>query len=77
MVRLNHGHARTRYEHEVYSARDAYAALLVAYSKESQMTPALRTAILKVGLRANINLVHETLVDLKGGRNGCMAACRK
>jgi len=48
VTRLNHGQTRTRYEHEVYGARDAYAALLIAQSKELHATPELQTAICKV-----------------------------
>ena len=48
VARLNHGQTRTRYEHEVYGARDAYATLLVAQSKELHATPELQIAIRKV-----------------------------
>jgi len=48
VARLNHGQARTRYEHEVYNARDSYAALLVARSRELHATPDLQAALLKV-----------------------------
>lgn len=48
VTRLNHGQTRTRYEHEVYSARDAYATLLVAQSKSLIITPSLAAALQKV-----------------------------
>lgn len=48
VTRLNHGQTRTRYEHEVYSARDAYAALLIAQSKSLVVTPSLAEAVKKV-----------------------------
>jgi len=48
VMRLNHGQTRTRYEHEVYSARDAYASLLVSQSKSLTLTPSLAAALHKV-----------------------------
>lgn len=48
VARLNHGQARTRYEHEVCAARDKYAALLIARGKELRCTPELLAAIAKV-----------------------------
>lgn len=48
VARLNHGQSRTRYEHEFYSARDAYATLLLAQSSRLEITPELKAAIHKV-----------------------------
>lgn len=48
VARLNHGQTRTRYEHEVYSARDAYASLLVSHGNKLEITPELEAAIQKV-----------------------------
>mmetsp|Transcript_5351 Transcript_5351/g.16870 ORF Transcript_5351/g.16870 Transcript_5351/m.16870 type:complete len:572 (-) Transcript_5351:142-1857(-) len=48
VTRLNHGQTRTRYEHEVCSTRDAYAALLVTQSKSLLLTPLLAAALQKV-----------------------------
>lgn len=50
VARLNHGQTRTHYEHEVYGARDAYATLLIAQSKELRTTPELQAAICKVSI---------------------------
>jgi DNA-nicking Smr family endonuclease len=52
VARLNHGQTRTRYEHEVNNARDAYVALLIAHSKTLDITPQLDSAIRKVYYQA-------------------------
>jgi hypothetical protein len=46
--RLNHGQIRTRYEHEVCAARQAYLALLIAQSTKVRTTPEIQTAVKKV-----------------------------
>ena len=48
VARLNHGQIRTRYEHEVCAAREAYAALLLAHCKQLRITPELQVAMNKV-----------------------------
>jgi len=48
VARLNHGQTRTRYEHEVNNARDAYITLLIAHSKNLNITPELAAVIQKV-----------------------------
>lgn len=57
VTRLNHGQTRTRYEHEVCSTRDAYAALLVTQSKSLLLTPLLAAALQKVGFRESANKI--------------------
>lgn len=48
VARLNHGQIRTRYEHEVSAARQAYLALLIAQSTKVRTTAEIRSAIDKV-----------------------------
>jgi len=45
VARLNHGQIRTRYEHEVSAARQAYLALLIAQSTKVRTTAEIRSAI--------------------------------
>jgi len=46
--RLNHGQIRTRYEHEVCAAHDAYVSLLLTQCRSLHSTPNLQAAISKV-----------------------------
>ena len=80
MARLNHGQTRTRYEHEVNNARDAYVALLIAHTKNLIITPELNNFIQKVYRASRAISIVQWLNYLrcnKGSTNRNMATRRQ
>jgi len=63
VARLNHGQIRTRYEHEVCAAREAYAALLLAHCKQLRITPELQVAMNKVEGKDALGALAESSLD--------------